>query len=149
VALVVIGVVAAVLRPWAGDDDPRADPPRTRSFTATTADTGEVGGVSTTRSDPTPPEEPTPVEVRVHDTCGDGSCYLQVRTGPSTDDAEARDAQGRSERWDDQSVHEVVCWEHGEKVSSQSLGRSSDRWARTTDGDWVALLHLDGTVPAC
>lgn len=149
VALVVIGVAAAVLRPWAGDDDPRADPPRTPSPTATTGDAGEVGGVSTTRPDPTPPEEPGAVEVRVHDTCGDGSCYLQVRTGPSTDDAEARDAQGRSERWDDQTVHQVVCWEHGEKVSSQSLGRSSDRWARTTDGDWVALLHLDGTVPAC
>lgn len=156
-ALVVVGVVAVVLRPWAAGDEPRADPAGTPSSRATTADTGEVGGVATTRSDEPAgqSDRPAPIEVRVHDTCGDGSCYLQVRTGPSTDDAEARNDQGKSERWDDGTVHEVVCWEHGETVSSQSVGRSSDRWARTVDENWVAMLHLAGTsaddpsVPPC
>ncbi|MBM7517431.1 serine/threonine-protein kinase [Nocardioides nitrophenolicus] len=145
--LVAIGVVAAVLRPWAADDQPRARTATHGASPVTTPsdpDTGQVGGISTTR-----PDEPAPVAVRVHGTCGDGSCYLQVRTGPSTDDAEARDDQGRSERWDDETTHQVVCWVRGETVSSQSLAASSDRWARTVDGDWVALLHLAGPVPPC
>ncbi len=154
-ALLVVGATAAVLRPWASGDEPRADPATTPSSHATTADTGEVGGVSTTRSDPTADEAPAAVDVRVAGTCGDGSCYLQVRTGPSTDDAEARDAQGQSQRWRNGSVHQVVCWVHGGTVSSQTLGGSSDRWARTVDDTWVAMLHLSGTtaddpaVPPC
>ncbi|GAA1513544.1 serine/threonine-protein kinase [Nocardioides humi] len=158
-ALLAIGILLAALRPWSpGDDeDPRATPSTPAGSatgesgeTGTTGETGEVGGVATTR-----PEEPATVEVLVRGTCGDGSCFLQVRTGPSTDDAEARDDSGRSERWEDGTVHEVVCWRQGEKVSSQSLGASSDRWARTVDGHWVALLHLTGpddvdpAIPPC
>ena len=76
-------------------------------------------------------------------TCGDGSCYLQVREGTSTSAGELV-RNGRSVRWRNGSTHQVVCQAHGGTVSSTSVGGSSDVWARTTDGGWVSALHLNG-----
>jgi serine/threonine-protein kinase len=165
-ALVAVTGLALVLRPWAstggdGGGARAAGDPTTHGTThgssgstggtggtgggPTSGSTGDVGGVSTTR-----PQQDQGVAVRVQGTCGDGSCYLQVRTGPSTKDAEKHLANGASERWDDGTQHRVVCWTHGSEVSSQSLHASSDHWAKTTDGGWVAALHLTGaTVPQC
>ena len=142
-ALVVVAVVVGVALVLRSSPSPGSDGGR-RAATDPTSQ-GEVGGVSTSR-----PQQGQGVAVRVRGTCGDGSCYLQVRTGPSTQDAEKRRADGTSERWDDGTQHRVVCWTRGTEVSSQSLHASSDHWAKTTDGGWVAGLHLTGaTVPPC
>ncbi|KRA39068.1 MULTISPECIES: serine/threonine-protein kinase [unclassified Nocardioides] len=152
-ALVAVGVTAVVLR--SGSDDPTArdDTSATESVGTRDTETGEVGGVATTadpttagRTTATPPTgspDPTPIAVRVVGTCGDGSCYLQVRTGTSAGaDELVRD--GHSVRWANDSAHEVLCQARGATVSSTSLNASSDVWARTSDGGWVSALHLDG-----
>lgn len=163
VALAVVLGVTFALRPWADDDnggratdDAKAsgsDGGATSS--GSTSDGGEVGGISASAG--STPASPTggaasgspdeggrdPIPVTVVGTCGDGSCYLQVRQGTTTGSLElVRD--GKSVRWRDGSRHQVVCQSYGEKVSSQSVGGSSNVWARTTDGGWVSALHLDG-----
>ncbi|HVK29507.1 MAG TPA: serine/threonine-protein kinase [Nocardioides sp.] len=160
VALAVVLGVTFALRPWADDDGGRrASDDHTAGTAGTTGTTGtgstteegEVGGIETS-ANPTP-QSPTggaatggarePIAVTVVGTCGDGSCYLQVREGTSASAGElVRD--GTSVRWRNGSTHQVVCQVHGDKVSSRSVGGSSDVWARTSDGGWVSSLHLNG-----
>ncbi len=161
VALAVVLGVTLALQPWAEDDrGGQASDDRGASGSAgspTTPDEseeseeGEVGGIETS-ADPTS-QSPTggaatggardPIPVTVVGTCGDGSCYLQVREGTTTGSLELV-RNGRSVRWQNGTTHRVVCQAHGEKVSSQSVGGSSTVWARTVEGGWVSALHLDG-----
>lgn len=162
VALAVVLGVAVALQPWADDDGGRAtdDPTSSDSARAAgsagsagspTSEDGEVGGIETSAN--STPASPTggdasggtrdPIPVTVVGTCGDGSCYLQVRSAPRTTAPEFL-KDGRSERWPNGERFAIVCQQRGEKVSSQSVGGSSDVWARTTDGGWVSALHLDG-----
>lgn len=151
VALAVVLGVTFALRPWAGDDGRRAaeDRSATGSAGSPTSEEGEVGGIETTAgSTPADPTSGTdsardPIPVTVVGTCGDGSCYLQVREGRSTSAGELV-RNGQSLRWEEGSRHQVVCEAYGDEVSSQSVGGSSRVWARTTSGGWVSALHLDG-----
>lgn len=153
VALAIVLGVTFALQPWADDDKGGlATDDHGAAGSAgspTSSEDGEVGGIETTAG--STPADPTggagsardPIPVTVVGTCGDGSCYLQVREGRSTSAGELV-RNGQSVRWEDGSTHQVVCEAYGDEVSSQSVGGSSRVWARTSSGGWVSALHLDG-----
>jgi hypothetical protein len=111
----------------------------------------------------TPPPPPPPpsgpdhtggVLASVGGTCGKngtgGDCFLSLRSGPSSKTAEKG-------RLDNGAQVRVICQLHGESAHSSALGGSSDVWARTKDGLYVANAYLRGdgldpysiTLPAC
>jgi hypothetical protein len=108
---------------------------------------------------PPPPLSPDPVEppegvlATVSRTCGaDGrsDCIVSLRTGPSGNTTERR-------RLKEGSRVRVVCQRHGQRAESSVLGGSSDIWARTPAGLYLANVYLDGkgldpyeiTLPVC
>ena len=86
-------------------------------------------------------------------TCGaDGKsdCFVSLRAGVSGASADRR-------HLDEGAKVRVMCQRHGEEAYSSVLGRSSDVWARTRGGLYLANVYLTGpgldpfriTLPRC
>ncbi len=86
-----------------------------------------------------PPTQPPAITARVSRTCGadgTGDCFVSLRTGPSSNGSEL----GRLYENDTVTIE---CQQRGESVKSSVLGSSTDVWARSTDGHWLAMAFLD------
>ncbi len=86
----------------------------------------------------------------VVDTCDEGHCGLNVRSGPGYTEYPITGVKFDGEEVD------IVCQAHGENYTGAS-GRSSDIWDKLLSGDWVSDYYVDtpqiGTlsppIPAC
>jgi len=131
--------------------------PSTPSTPATPAveRTTDGGGGSGSGDERTPARDDASkgVVATVDRTCGaDGlsDCLVSLRAGVSGASAD----RGHI---DEGGKVRVVCQRHGEEAYSSVLGRSSDIWARTRGGLYLANVYLKGpgldpfriTLPRC
>ena len=161
IVLIVAGAVAAaaaaavVVALAGGSADPDTRSTQTVSDVPAAQDPAGGGGASSDEDETDRGGDPQTqgVVATVARTCGaDGSsdCFVSLRAGVTGRSAERR-------RLDEGATVRVVCQRHGEDAYSSVLGRSSDVWARTQGGLYLANVYLTGsgldpdriTLPRC
>lgn len=86
-----------------------------------------------------PPAPRAAVPARVSRTCGadgTGDCFVTFRPAPSSKGANLG-------QLDEGDTVTLECQQRGESVRASALGYSTDVWARSTDGRWLAMAFLD------
>lgn len=71
----------------------------------------------------------------VFGTCGNGTCFVNIRSGPSQSNFPVVGTKNEGEQVD------IVCQVHGQVVSDGT--HSSDIWDKLADGNWVTDFYID------
>jgi hypothetical protein len=155
VVLAATATVAAVIA-GRGKDAPSAQqPPVTGTPSSGTATAAPGSGTVPAVDGGTPPAqtESRGILATVARTCGaDGTsdCFVSLRIAPTGGSRKRR-------QLDEGAKVRVVCQLHGENAHSSVLRGSSDVWARTPGGSYLANVYLDAkgldpfriTLPVC